>query len=152
MTVIQTSKNKALQAQVCMHSTWLTPGCRKLRSQNSSVSLTPLPWSSKTPCHWALLQLLLFSSLIFSSTFKFSFWKAFAGLGFQLCVAVSFETQSWKIITQCCWSCLSISKVTGCRHRYSAEHQAERHYFRCFREKPNCSQPGHRFNSRQTRL
>lgn len=128
MTVIQTSKNKALQAQVCVRSTWVTAG-------SPGAKAHPFHWHH---CHGQAKNLLThlcfnsFSSLLsFPQAHLSSSWKAFAGLRFQW---YSFETQSWKIITQCCWSCLSISKVTGCRHRHSAGHQAERHYFRCFRE------------------
>lgn len=129
MTVIQTSKNKALQAQVCVRSTWVTAG-------SPGAKAHPFHWhpchgQAKKPPHPALLQLLLPPPLISPSTLQF-FLKSLC-LGFSG-AAVSFETQSWKIITQCCWSCLSITKVTGCRHRHSAGHQAERHYFRCFRE------------------
>lgn len=107
--------------------------CREPWSQSSSISLTPLPWPSKKTSSPSSASTPSPPSSHFPKHTSVLPEKPLLALGFSG-AAVSFETQSWKIITQCCWSCLSITKVTGCRHRHSAGHQAERHYFRCFRE------------------
>lgn len=149
MTVIQTSKNKALQAQVCLRTTWVTPCCKECEPQlnhfihcccSQAKSLVTEPGlSSFSPSSPLILHLDSFhdqKSLLDSCL---------------NCTAVSLEAQTWKIITQCCWSCLSISKVTGWRQRRSPGQRAEPCYFRCFGEKRNCSQPACRFHSWKTR-
>lgn len=105
---------------------------------------------SKKPGHWAWLKLflpLLCSRLLSPLILHLdSFHDKKSLLDLRLnCTAVSLEAQTWKIITQCCQSCLSISKVTECRQRRSPGQRAEPCHFRCFREKRNCSQPACRF-------